>query len=112
MGKGVARAYLGSLAINENVVKSIIKLHSEGDYDSNPGPLLWYSDIDEEAFIETPLHIIFHGIVDDIMEEIKKVLKDENKNKPFEDQENVFLEQLVGLRLSWCKIKNFPKSNG
>ena len=55
------------------------------------------------------MHLLFHGIVAYIVEQMEDFMKRHGLNKKFEKEVNQHLLELCVLRLDWCKIKTLPK---
>ena len=66
-------------------------------------------DYDADIFIETPLHLIFHGILDDVVKAMHTFLTEHGMLSSFENLVNRDLSDIAALRLEWCKVKTLPK---
>ena len=67
-------------------------------------------DYNTDIFIETPLHLIFHGIMDDVIKVMHKFMSEHNMLRGFENLVNRDLSGISTLRLEWCKTKELPKN--
>ena len=67
-------------------------------------------DYDADIFIETPLHLNFHGILDDVAKAMHKFLTEHGMLSSFENLVNRDLSDIAVLRLEWCKVKTLPNS--
>ena len=75
----------------------------------SPWPRLWDGVYDISIFIETPMHLIFHGVLADVVEVIDEFLAEHKLQKGFHDRVNGILLDVIALRLEWCKMKTLPK---
>ena len=75
-------------------------------------PELWDMDYNADIFIETPLHLIFHGILDDVVKAMHKFMSEHNMLQGFKNLVNRDLSDISKLRLEWCKTKTLPKNCG
>ena len=72
-------------------------------------PELWDLDYDVDIFIETPLHLIFYGILDDVVKTLHKFLTEHGMLSSFENFVNGDLSDIATMRIEWCKVKALPK---
>ena len=66
-------------------------------------------DYNADIFIETPLHLIFHGIFDDVVKAMHKFMSEHDMLREFKNLVNRDLSEISTLRLEWCKTKELPK---
>ena len=57
------------------------------------------------------MHLLGHGIVGTLIEEIKKVMTHHGLWTTFIEFVNPMLEDIASFRLDWCKVKTLPKAN-
>ena len=75
-------------------------------------PYLWRCEAcDPDMFIETAMHLLGHGIVGTLIEEIKKVMTHHGLWTTFIEFVNPMLGDIASFRLDWCKVKTLPKAN-
>ena len=77
---------------------------------SQTSPRIWNSDLDMSCFVATILHLLFHGVIPDIMEVIFNIIKENSLGAVFDRHVNLILKDIANLRLEWLKIKSFPPS--
>lgn len=75
-------------------------------------PYLWtIGDVlPMERFINSPMHLLFHGVVDDVMKLVHKFMAKYKKLETFERFVNVHLLEIEMFRLDWCKLRKLPKA--
>ena len=56
------------------------------------------------------MHLIFHGVLADVIDVIHDFFADHRMTKGFERRANKILLDIMDLRLEWCKVKNLPKT--
>jgi hypothetical protein len=61
-------------------------------------------------FLDSPMHIIFHGTVTDAMELYNLFLNKLQLQPSFERFANKYLSAIEALRLEWCKVRQLPKA--
>ena len=119
-GKGMMELYLHSCCIADWVIKRVwspyardndTSLVGNNDGVESPWPRLWDGVYDISIFIETPMHLIFHGVLPDVVEVIDEFLAEHKLQKGFHDRVNGILLDVIALRLEWCKMKTLPKKN-
>ncbi len=71
-------------------------------------PRVWNSCLDMSCFVATILHLLFHGVIPDIMELIFAIFKENSLGMSFDRRVNVILKDVADMRLEWLKIKMFP----
>ena len=76
---------------------------------SNVVPAIWYSSLMMNAYLDCGMHLVFHGIVSYCVERMDEFMADHGLTQKFERLANVYLLDIQGLRLDWCKMKYFPK---
>ena len=109
---GITEVYLQVLGVADWMIRRVTQnFHKldEGEMeikidDSNePWPKIWLAGYDMSIFVETPLHLIFHGILADIVEVLHSFMSDHRLMTKFENQVNSDLSDILMLRLEWCK---------
>ena len=76
----------------------------------SPSPRIWNSCLDMSCFVATILHLLFHGVIPDIMEVIFNIIKENSLGTAFDRHVNLILKDVAIMRLEWLKIKMFPPS--
>ena len=76
----------------------------------SPSPRIWNSCLDMSCFVATILHLLFHGVIPDIMEVIYNIINENSLGTAFDRHVNLILKDIANLRLEWLKIKTFPPS--
>jgi hypothetical protein len=76
-------------------------------------PFLWTIEhlLPMEAFINSPMHLLFEGVVDDVMELVHKHMKKRNLFSKFEKFVNEYILEIESLRLAWCRLRKLPKAH-
>lgn len=105
--------FLRSMAINKALQKKV--WNSAVVWLNHPGtllqyiPPLWLSGFSMERFLNSPMHLLFEGIVLSVMDLIETFTKKVGSNKEFNTLSNEFLSEIgEKFRLDWCKMRLFP----
>ena len=113
--KPTMEAYLTSCCVPDKVSKDVWKYCSEKipefmeNDDERYIPYIWLSTMPMSAFIETVMHLLFHGIVASIMNVMDRFMSDHGTKTAFEARVNPHIAEIVHLRLEWLKLKPVPK---
>jgi len=108
--KTVMRAYLISCSVPKIVRENVWKKSQGEDADvSSIIPSVWQSEIPTDAWIDTGMHHIFHGVVADIMDQSEKFMSDHRLKSDFETLVYSDLRELQTLRLEWCCVRSLPR---
>ena len=109
--------YLKSMGMNQKVInglwKSVVHKRKNPNADTLPFvPYLWKVQhvLPMEKFINSPMHLLFHGVVDDVMKLVHKFMSKYNKLETFERFVNEYLLEIEMFRLDWCKLRKLPKA--
>ncbi len=113
-GKGNCTSYLEVLGVADSVIEKVKSQHRKnGNEDVTKSntfwPKMWEMDYDVSIFIETPLHLIFHGVLATVVESIHSFMSEHRLMTTFEHHANKTLLEVIELRLEWCKAKTLPK---
>lgn len=111
-------AYLRSCNISGSVVEKVeVKAYEDRDEDCHRDPEEYMPEIwsqlevfDRFRFPDLPMHALAHGIVPDVMDIIHSIFTHYKKYKAFIDFANPILEEIISLRLDYCKLKSLPKA--
>lgn len=113
--KEAALAYLRTMAVNESVQEDVYK--SAIAKRANPLgitaryiPALWETNIPMERFLNSPMHLLFHGLVSGVMELSHKFMKLLAKLATFERLVNIHLSKIESFRLAWIKLRELPNT--
>ncbi|KAK1742046.1 hypothetical protein QTG54_007619 [Skeletonema marinoi] len=115
--QNVMYPFLRSMAINDKVQelnwKSADERNKGAAEDNKPYiPYIWKSGVIQmHQFINSPMHLICHGVAADIIELVDKFLKTHRLGKKFESFANKYLLEIDRFKLCWCKIRYLPKTN-
>ena len=82
----------------------------DDDDENGTIPKIWKSMLQMNAYIDCAMHLLFHGIVAYSVERIDEFMKDHSLTPKFEGIVNKYMTDIMCLRLEWCKIKLFPKT--
>ena len=114
--KGTIRSYLRLVSINGDTIENIIKfadcnkdnLPIEHTFlNTLPIPCMWRSCFRLEQCIDTPMHLLFQGVVKTIMIEMQTFLKHSSCWTKFGKRANQTMEILCSLRCDFCKVEKF-----
>ncbi len=93
--------YLKSMGMNQKAIddlwRSAVHRRRNPNSDTLPFmPYLWTIEdvLPMEAFINSPMHLLFHGVVDDVMKLVHKFMTKYNKLETFERFVNVYLLEI------------------
>ena len=115
--QNVMYPFLRSMAINDKVQemnwKSADRRNKGAAEDNKPYiPYIWKSGVIRmHQFINSPMHLICHGVAADVIELVDKFLKTHRLGKKFESFANKYLLEIDRFKLCWCKIRYLPKTN-
>jgi hypothetical protein len=86
---------------------------NKGAEDNNPYiPYIWKSGVVQmHQFINSPIHLICHGVASDVIELVDKFRKSCRLGKKFESFANKYLLEIDRFKLCWCKIRHLPNTN-
>ena len=71
-------------------------------------PRVWTSHINLQCFIEIPMHLLFSGIIKDVILVLKAWIKKNRHGDKFLTIANQHMEMLSALSVSFCKAKPLP----
>lgn len=111
-------SFMRSCSVNKSLA-DVILFHAEVDH-SNCSfsdmksilPRIWYlfDCFDRSMFPDMPLHLIAHGLGDDVIHFFESILKNFKKNTNFASFANAIISDIMTWYLDWCKLKEYPKS--
>ena len=111
------KPYLRSMAISNGIIKDVWASAKQKNRYPNLNPLpfmpyLWTIGhlLPMERFINSPMHLLFHGVITDVMALIHKYMKDRSLLSKFETFANEYLLEIESFRLGWCKMRKLPKA--
>eukprot|EP00956_Cyclotella_meneghiniana_P029838 scaffold73500_cov54-Cyclotella_meneghiniana.AAC.1 len=115
-GKGEMAAYLRTMAVNESVQEGVWKsARAKLQYPLSATipyiPALWETSILMERFLNSPMHLIFHGLVKNVMELLHKFMIKLGRLATFERFVNKYLSEIESYRLDWLKLRELPCTN-
>mmetsp|Transcript_15398 Transcript_15398/g.35239 ORF Transcript_15398/g.35239 Transcript_15398/m.35239 type:complete len:1134 (-) Transcript_15398:15-3416(-) len=108
------RDFLRSMGVNKEVQDNVCR--AAAAFKANPNnslqfiPQLWLLGIPMHRFINSPMHLLFHGIVKDIMDFCLAFAKKFEKGEQFKTFVNEHLTELESLGLDWCKLLEVPRT--
>ena len=114
--KGAIRSYLRLVSINGETIENIIKFADCNKVNlpiqhtflsSIPLPCMWRSTFRLEQCIDTPMHLLFQGIVKTIIIETQTFLKYSSSWTKFGKEANQTMDDLFSLRCDFCKMERF-----
>ena len=115
-GKAEMAAYLRTMAINESVQEAVwksarAKLNHPLSATIPYIPALWETCILMERFLNSPMHLLFHGLVKNVMELLHKFMIKLGRLATFERFVNRYLSEIESYRLDWLKLRELPCTN-
>ncbi|EJK61504.1 hypothetical protein THAOC_17997 [Thalassiosira oceanica] len=108
------RDFLRSMGVNKEVQEDVCR--AAAAFKANPNsnlrfiPLLWLLGIPMHRFINSPMHLLFHGIIKDIMDFCLAFARSFQKGEVFATFVNERLSELESLGLDWCKQLEVPRT--
>ena len=72
-------------------------------------PVIWTWDVLLSAFLDCGMHMIFHGVVTDVIEMADDFMKDHKLASEFIRLVTPYMNDIRTLRLDWCPMKLLPK---
>ena len=108
--KEEAANYLRTMAINESVQADVYQSAKyKRDHPHAPTvkyiPSYWESNILMEWFLNSPMHLLFHGLVSAVMDLLYKFMTLLSKQATFERLVNKHLSKIESFRLEWLKAR-------
>ena len=76
-----------------------------------PFPPMWNSEIRLEQCIDTPMHLLFQGVVKTVINETQAFLKFHSLWTTFGKHANEMMEQISNLKCDFCKVEKFNGDN-
>ena len=113
-------AYLKLICIKEDQIQESIsfakqKLLTNTDIETiindMPIPPVWNSCVMLDQFIDTPMHLLFEGIVKSVIDLITQFMKFHKKWNKFAKITNQYLEHVHYMRLEYCKCEMFTNED-
>ena len=113
--KDEAVAFLCTMGVNEKVQDDTFKSakfkRENPIRDTIPYiPALWKTNILMERFLNSPMHLLFHGLVAGVMELLHRFMTLLSKLATFERTVNKHLVKIETLRLDWLKLRELPNT--
>ena len=131
-GKGKLLAYMRSCAISASVIDKVWSVNKsttveeseqipidEGEIadgfqvmskSSSGLPVIWTWDVLSDVFLDCGMHLVFHGVVANIVEVAHQFMADHGLASEFMRMVNPYMLDIATLRLDWCHMKLLPKS--
>ena len=118
--KGVFRSYLKLISVKGSTVENFLSYADKNknqlpithDFLSTlPIPPMWTSKLRLEQCIDTPMHLLFQGIVKTIIGETQVFLKYHSLWTTFGKQANIILDDISKLKCDFCKVEKFNGEN-
>lgn len=110
-------AYLKSMGMNNRVIECLWTAVKQKRRNPTSEPIpfvpfLWTIEhiLPMAKFINSPMHLIFHGVVDDVMALVHKFMSSLDKLTTFEKFVNKYMLEIESFRLGWCKLRKLPKA--
>ena len=74
-------------------------------------PTMWNSTVELTQYIDTPMHLIFQGILKSVVEISFAFLTKYKKKQQFKSKVQYTMQQLKALQCSFCRTETFAKNN-
>lgn len=113
------RSYMRTCCVNEALTEKILfaaEFAAKADtYEGNVDevlPKIWYlfNCFARSIFPDMPMHLIAHGLGDDVIHFFEAILKCFRRDAAFTTFVNNILSEISQWGLEWCKLKSYPKS--
>ena len=72
-------------------------------------PVIWTWDVLSDVFLDCEMHLVFHGVVANIVEAVHQFMTDHDIASEFIRMVNPFTLEFATLWLDWCHMKLSPK---
>ena len=114
--KGETKVYLKLVGIPERVLEDVSANTSSQDNSIEnitqflrdyTYPSMWETCLDLEQFIETPMHLLFEGIVKSLIEIQMDFFKIQKKWSKYGEYANTLLDDIAQLKLGYCRVEQF-----
>ena len=114
-------AYLQSVGVKDKLIKDIqnmgdmvIKSKQDPTEFMNTKlnlPTVWEQPFPMDAFIDSPMHMLFLGVVKSILDELKDYALSYHKRAAFIDRANPVIESIRKYHLAFCRLELFGKKD-
>jgi len=114
--KATAQVYNQSIGINKSfstkIIQNASKLKEEHPNHQNPASTLefppnWCMNINLYQCIDTPMHLLFQGIMKSIIEMSTNLLKKYKKNSSFAQNVSPLMQKIKAIQCEFCKLETF-----
>ena len=114
-------AYLQSVGVKDKLIKDI-QLMGDMVIKSNLDPTeflltslklpqVWEQPFPMDAFIDSPMHMLFLGVVKSVLDELKDYALSHHKRAAFIDCANPLIASIRKYQLSFCRLELFGKKD-
>ena len=109
-------AYLATCAFSEHVANNLWQHCNPtdnpcGEIDKTKFiPALWLSDNCMETWIDAPMHLLFQGVISNVVVLSEKFMSNHKLKTNFERIANDYLNEIQSVRLDWLRVKPLPKT--
>ena len=129
--KGTMKAYMRSCSVSSSVIEKLWNENKATTSDEskeiqiNDGevedgfqvvsrggsglPVIWTWDVLADVFLDCGMHLVFHGVVANIVEVAHQFMTDHKLGSEFIKIVTPYMSDIMTLRLDWCHMKLFPK---
>ena len=114
-------AYLQSVGVKDKLIKDIqimgdmvIKSNldpTEFMHTKLKLPQVWEQPCPMDAFIDSPMHMLFLGVVKSVLDELKDYALSYNKRAAFIDRANPLIASVRKYHLAFCRLELFGKKD-
>ena len=94
------------IQINDGEVEDGFQVVSRG---GSGLPVIWTWDVLADVFLDCGMHLVFHGVVANIVEVAHQFMTDHKLGSEFIKIVTPYMSDIMTLRLDWCHMKLFPK---
>ncbi len=112
--KQQAEVYLKTMAVNSDVIHKIWEIAQKRrsgihhPQQEEVVPKIWDMVDDIDIFVDSPMHLLFQGIVLSTMDAIHDILSYWQQKTSFFNQANAIIKDLMKFRLSYLVLKELP----
>ena len=120
-GQKNVKVYMQSVGISDNYSRQYIIGVAEKNNEKEQNiaelvqnlhfPSSWISLVKLNQYIDTPMHLLFQGIVKSVIEFSFNYLKDNNKKQVFKNDLFDYMYHIKLLQCDFCRMDTFSKSS-
>ena len=101
-----AKSYLKYLGLNDTAREAVVNGIKSGNH--HKVLYAWYEFEDTTVFVDVPMHLLFLGIVKNVMLKIRAWLRLNHCGNPFIESVKGILVKIKEFNVEWCKVLEYP----